>query len=257
MKLFYLLIALTIAFPIQGTNVQTAIKSIENALPEVVSRRPRSSSVHSFEEAVQGVKISSKIAAGKGALKSGLSTTIANGRAHGTGVSRKYPSWAVTPSQKRILDMRQHEGWDVSLPQVIKNIRTEANSLDARKSNLRSREHNLGPNFIKEESDSWKPPSLPEPEVVPPFFFAKGTARGFDEAREYPSWVVTATQKRFLDRKQAEGYDVSLPSVIDDIKTSAKAFDVDAGRRRGKDPMHISLHRKTDKFDVHDILAAL
>jgi hypothetical protein len=240
MKLFYLLAGLMAAFPTQSTNVQGVIKSIENALPEVVRGRPRSNSIYSFEEAIEpaSAKISSEIAANGEKLKSGLLTLAAEGRAHGKGSSRIYPPWSVTPSQNTILDMRQHGGWDVSKPEVIQNIRNEANALDARTSNARSREHNLGPNFIKGEA--WTPPTPPEPEKVPASFLAKGTAHGFDEARVYPSWINTPTQKRFLDKKQAEGLDVSLPAVIDDIIHRANSHDMRVNYRKTRNPMRVS-----------------
>jgi hypothetical protein len=130
---------------------------------------------------------------------------LARGTAVGTPAARMYPAWTVTPSQKFCLDNRQYEGWDVSLLPVIEYIKLEAYNLDLALNNV----HILN--------------QLPS--IVPLWFFARGRASGIGIWRKYPIWANSESRQYYLDLKQREGWDVSLPKVINYIKEKADSYD--------------------------------
>jgi hypothetical protein len=129
---------------------------------------------------------------------------MAKGAAHGTLTSRMYPTWALTPSQKVFIDKRQYEGWDLSLPEVIDHIKMEVNELDRRMKNAQ---------YL----------NLPRANT-PTSFLATGRAYGVGKWRQYPEWAYSHTRKSLLDMKQEEGWDVSLPEVINYMKEKADNY---------------------------------
>jgi hypothetical protein len=188
MKVLYFLAYITIASPVGvgPKELQTATKDIANVLLDTPPvRRPRSASIHSFEEAfpyrtfgiMSGtVKDSTSL---KGQTEPSLSVAL----------KRKFENSGSIPEQES--------------SEILKKPRSDYHI----------------PNSLTDTAQQSLLVPITAKKVVQPSF-VNGQAPFDGISGEYPPLIVTKTQKYYFDKVEAEGVDINNPQIIEKVRST-------------------------------------
>jgi hypothetical protein len=203
MKLLHFFAFLTISYAspvgVGKTQVEVATKEVANALLDTLPvRRPRSASIHSFDELFPYRN---------SVIMSGTLESPPKGKAE-----RYLPN-----SLKRKLIASN------SIPEEVLSEPLKKPRFDYHV-----------PNPLANADYSPVTDSIKAKEAVQPSFF-DGNAHFDGISGEYPPSIVTKTQRYVYDKRKAEGLDVTTPEIVEKMRLKANAHDINIHNKRGRE----------------------